>query len=91
MLYGCACADASTLALVAQKTSAHSDVVHSVGFSPDGTRIVSGSGDSSMKVWGARRSLAVSCRALLVAVGVWEAAEACVCACDSQMLRRWRW
>eukprot|EP00966_Prymnesium_polylepis_P028453 658483-Prymnesium_polylepis.1 len=31
-------ADASTLALVAEQTSAHSDYVNSVAFSPDGTR-----------------------------------------------------
>jgi WD40 repeat protein len=48
------CADASTLALVAEKASAHSfpGSVNSVGFSPDGTRIVSGGSDRSIKLWG---------------------------------------
>ena len=74
------CADASTLALVAEKTSAHSGCVKSVSFSPDGMRIVSGSGvgneitsfsgDNSVKVLGARRSLALCCRVLVVAVSV---------------------
>ena len=48
------CADASTLALVAVEMSAHIDFVQSVSFSPDGTRIVSGSGDRGLAVWGAR-------------------------------------
>eukprot|EP00966_Prymnesium_polylepis_P051950 1202946-Prymnesium_polylepis.2 len=38
-----------------EQTSAHSDDVYSVGFSPDGMRIVSGSGDKRVKVWGERR------------------------------------
>ena len=29
----------------------HSDTVSSVSFSPDGKRIVSGSGDKTLKVW----------------------------------------
>jgi WD40 repeat protein len=45
-------ADASTLSLVAETTNAHRGTVHSVGFSSDGTRIVSGSVDYSVKVWG---------------------------------------
>eukprot|EP00966_Prymnesium_polylepis_P018095 417906-Prymnesium_polylepis.1 len=45
--------DASILAVVAKQPSAHSDTVYSVGFSPDGTRIVSGSRDSSIKLLGA--------------------------------------
>eukprot|EP00966_Prymnesium_polylepis_P031074 722793-Prymnesium_polylepis.1 len=42
------------LALVAELTSAHSGFVNSVAFSPDGTRIVSGSRDTSIKLWGGR-------------------------------------
>jgi len=36
---------------VAEKTIAHSDIIRSVAFSPDGTKIVSGSADKTIKVW----------------------------------------
>ena len=42
---------AGKLELLSEKTNAHSDVVRSVAFSPDGTKIVSGSGDKTIKVW----------------------------------------
>ena len=35
----------------AEKTNAHSDIIRSVAFSPDGTKIVSGSHDKTIKVW----------------------------------------
>jgi WD40 repeat protein len=35
---------------VAEKTNAHSDTIRSVAFSPDGTKIVSGSDDGTIKV-----------------------------------------
>ena len=37
--------------LLSEKTNAHSDYVRSVVFSPDGTKIVSGSDDKTIKVW----------------------------------------
>ena len=37
--------------LLSEKTDAHSDYVRSVAFSPDGTKIVSGSDDKTIKVW----------------------------------------
>jgi WD40 repeat protein len=36
---------------VAEKTNAHSEHIRSVAFSPDGTKIVSGSDDGTIKVW----------------------------------------
>jgi WD40 repeat protein len=44
---------------LSEKTNAHSDYVMSVAFSPDGTKIVSGSRDQTIKVWdsGAPRAL----------------------------------
>jgi WD40 repeat protein len=39
--------------MLSEKTNAHSDVVSSVAFSPDGTKIVSGSYDKMIKVWDA--------------------------------------
>ena len=42
---------ATLINCVAEKTSAHSSEVYSVAFSPDGTKIVSGSRDGTIKVW----------------------------------------
>ena len=39
--------------LLSEKTEAHSNCINSVAFSPDGTKIVSGSGDKTIKVWDA--------------------------------------
>ena len=44
---------AATLELKATKENAHSDWVMSVTYSPDGTKIVSGSRDQTIKVWDA--------------------------------------
>ena len=37
--------------LLSEKVNAHSNVITSVVFSPDGTKIVSGSYDKTIKVW----------------------------------------
>ena len=37
--------------LLSEKTNAHSNWIRSVTFSPDGTKIVSGSDDQTIKVW----------------------------------------
>ena len=47
---------AASLELKAEKQSAHSGVVFFVAFSPDGTTIVSGSDDQTIKVWDAGAS-----------------------------------
>ena len=44
---------------LSEKTNAHIGTISSVAFSPDGTKIVSGSADKTIKVWdsGALRAL----------------------------------
>ena len=37
--------------LLSEKTDAHSQTITSLAFSPDGTKIVSGSYDKTIKVW----------------------------------------
>ena len=37
--------------LLSEKTDAHSALIRSVAFSPDGTKIVSGSDNRTIKVW----------------------------------------
>ena len=37
--------------LLSEKTDAHSRAITSLAFSPDGTKIVSGSYDQTIKVW----------------------------------------
>ncbi len=42
---------ADKLEMLNEKTNAHRSYVTSVAFSPDGTKIVSGSDDKTIKVW----------------------------------------
>ena len=56
-------ADASTLALVVEKPNAHSDYIRSVGFNHNGSQIVSGSDDKTIKVWDAGDRFS-NCRAI---------------------------
>ena len=49
-----------SLELKAEKQSAHSSYIRSVAFNNDGTKIVSGSDDQTIKVWGALAFLTVS-------------------------------
>jgi WD40 repeat protein len=49
---------------LSEKTNAHSDWVMSVAFSPDGTKIVSGSRDETIKVWDSGASSPQSCASL---------------------------
>jgi WD40 repeat protein len=37
--------------MLSEKTNAHSGDINSVAFSPDGTKIASGSDDGTIKVW----------------------------------------
>ena len=39
------------MGLLSEKKDAHSNCIHSVAFSPDGAKIVSGSDDRTIKVW----------------------------------------
>ena len=42
---------ADKLEMLSEKINAHSGDVNTVAFSPDGTKIVSGSDDETIKVW----------------------------------------
>ena len=48
------------MVLKAEKENAHSGGINSVAFNHDGTKIVSGSEDKTIKVWGVLAFLAVS-------------------------------
>jgi len=37
--------------MLSEKKNAHSDYIRSMAFSPDGTKIVSGSSNETIKVW----------------------------------------
>ena len=66
--------------LLSEKTDAHSQLITSVAFSPDGTKIVSGSHDHTIKVWdfGAREPSNRPSLAKTDACGlIWQARWSC--------------
>ena len=65
----------ASLELKAEKQSAHSGKVTSVAFNHDGTKIVSGSNDKTIKVWDAGVSA-------LTPLNPWPKSD-CSCACYS--------
>ena len=57
--------------LLSEKTNAHSEAVASVAFSPDGTKIVSGSYDETIKVWDLGAPRAQNCPSLAKTDAIW--------------------
>ena len=55
---------AATLELKATQENAHSRSITSVAYSPDGTKIVSGSRDKTIKVWDAGAFGGPKCQSL---------------------------
>ena len=51
-----AVADATTLAMVAEKAQAHSGYILAVAYSLDGKHILSGGNDMALRLWGACRA-----------------------------------
>jgi WD40 repeat protein len=62
---------ADDLELLSLKTSAHSREITSVAFSPDGTKIVSGSYDKTIKVWDSGAPRAQNCPSLAKTDACW--------------------
>ena len=56
---------------VAEKTNAHSRDISSVAFSPDGTKIVSGSYDQTIKVWDSGAPVPSNCPTLAKTDACW--------------------
>ena len=56
---------------MSEKTDAHRDCIKSVAFSPDGTKIVSGSPDKTIKVWDSGASEPSNCPSLAETDACW--------------------
>ena len=78
-------ADLSTAALLAEVNNTHGNRILSVAFSPDGSKVVSGSSDKSIKLWGV---LAQHTQAAVVEYGV--AAHGVVGGCDVALACVWQ-
>ena len=57
--------------MLSEKTNAHSEDINSVAFSPDGTKIVSGSDDGTIKVWDSGAPRAQNCPSLAKTNACW--------------------
>ena len=62
---------ADKLEMLSEETNAHSSYVTSVAFSPDGTKIVSGSDDKTIKVWDFGAPRAHNCPSLATTDACW--------------------
>jgi WD40 repeat protein len=67
--------------MLSEKTNAHSGWVMSVAFSPDGSKIVSGSRDKTIKVWDSSGAPPAQNRPSLAKIDacwlVWQASWSC--------------
>ena len=63
--------------MLSEKTNAHSDTIRSVAFSPDGTKIVSGSDDKTIKVWDFGARLPSNRPSLAKTDAYWLVSQAC--------------
>ena len=68
---------ADKLEMLSEKTNAHSDWIRSVAFSPDGTKIVSGSFDKTIKVWDFGARLPSNHPSLAKTDAYWLVSQAC--------------
>ena len=68
---------AGALGLLSEKTNAHSDWIRSEAFSPDGTKIVSGSRDKTIKVWDSGAPEPSNCPSLAKTDACWLVWQAC--------------